>query len=58
MTGAKYWVLFYRNPELPPEIGGGHMGSIKFKDFCYWDEHILNNSFRAEAVVLRPGMIL
>ena len=58
MTGAKYWVAFYKDPSLSADFDGGDMASIKFKSYCYWEKHILNNSFRAEAVVLRPRMAM
>jgi hypothetical protein len=58
LTGAKYWVVFYRDPGLPHGYEAGDMASIHFKDQCYWDEHELTNSFCAEAVTLRPGMVL
>jgi hypothetical protein len=58
LVGAKYWVVFYGNPSIPSDFGGGNMASVKFKDFCDWDSHVLKNSFCAEAVLLRPRMIL
>lgn len=58
LTGAKHWVVFYRDPGLPVGFEAGDMASIHFKDQCYWDQHELTNSFCAEAITLRPGMVL
>ena len=58
LTGAKLWVVFYRNPDLPDGYEAGDLASIHFKKHCHWDDHELTNSFCAEAVILRPRMVL
>ena len=58
VTGAKYWVAFYADPKGDQSLGAGRMGSIEFRNYCDWDNHQLTNSFCAEGIVMRPGMIL
>jgi hypothetical protein len=57
LTGAKYWVLFYRDPTAP--LGYGDMGSIQFPpSYDDFSDHKLAGYMVAEAVELCPGDLL
>jgi hypothetical protein len=59
LTGGKYWVMFYPDPNADKSQGHGNMGSIHcvppYEDLL---QHNLAGYFKAEGVVLRPGDLL
>jgi hypothetical protein len=55
LTGSKYWVIFYRDPAAPADLGHGNMASIDFcPNYDHWLDHAFQGYMTAEAVVLRP----
>jgi hypothetical protein len=59
LTGKKYWVVFYRDPSLPNGDPRGDLGGIAYSQSrSKFDDHDLDGSFVAEAVVLNPGDVL
>ena len=57
LCGAQYLAVFHRNCLLPEHVKDGNMGSTMARP-VHWDEHIFGNVYEAEAVVLKPGMVL
>lgn len=59
LTGAKYWVLFGRDPTLDPDDPRGHSASTSFvPPFEKFLEHRLLGWMIAEAIELLPGDVL
>jgi hypothetical protein len=59
LTGGKYWVVFYGDPDADHSMGHGNMASIScvpsYEDML---QHKLAGCFTAEAIELRPGDLL
>jgi hypothetical protein len=58
VTGEKYWVVFSRKPELGPETTTGDLGSISVTSSGDWSAHTFGDCFVAEAITLKPGIVL
>ena len=59
LTGAKYWVIFYPDPNADPSLGHGNMASIRcVPDYETLLKHTLGGYFKAEGILLRPGDLL
>ena len=59
LTGGKYWVIYYPDPNVDGSLGHGNMSSIRcVPDYEELLKHDLGGYFKAEAVVLRPGDLL
>jgi hypothetical protein len=59
LTGKKYWVVYYRDRSLPDGDAKGDMGGIAYSQSARkFEDHDLDGSFVAEAVVLNPGDVL
>jgi hypothetical protein len=55
LTGSKLWVMFYRDPSLPPGDPRGDLGSISFAPpVAQYQNHMLEGYMTAEAVILHP----
>jgi hypothetical protein len=59
LTGSKYWVIFYQDPNARAELGHGNMASIKFPPaYANYVKHSLDGYMTAEAVKIGPGDLL
>jgi hypothetical protein len=59
ITGAKYWVVFYRDPSVDENDTAGDFGSISFSPpISMLQNHELAGWMVAEGVLLRPGDLL
>jgi len=58
LTGCKYWVSYQRDPRVDVNHGAGNMRSVAFRDHGEWEDQNMANAFYAEAITLRPRMIL
>jgi hypothetical protein len=59
LTGKKYWVVYYRDQRLPDGDPRGDLGGIAYSQSpSKFQDHDLDGSFVAEAVVLNPRDVL
>jgi hypothetical protein len=58
LTGEKLWVAYGRKPGTSIDDVRGHLGSVKMMGSSDWHTHKLEPTWAAEAVVLKPGIVL